>query len=124
MILTSATADAACDAIVDRVDIGGTGYVEMWTASFVTKLATLPMSNPAFGPSSGGTATANAITSDVAADNNGTATVHKMFNGAGIEVWRGTVGVSGADMNFAGGNVFVAGQTVGLSTMTATHPTT
>ncbi len=124
MILTTAAANAACDAIVDLVDVGGAGYVEIWTASFVTKLATLTMSNPAFGSAVAGVATANAIANDVSADNTGTAAVFKIFGGGGTECWRGTVGVTGADMNFAAGVAFVALQIVGLSSMTATHPTT
>ncbi len=120
--ITSAARSAACDAVVDLVDVSGPGYIEIWTSAFGTKLATLVMSNPAFGSASAGVATASAITSDTSADATGTAAVFKIFNGAATEILRGSVGVSGEDINFAGGVAFTAGQTVSISSMTVTMP--
>ncbi len=126
MAITLATAsrNAACNAVVDLVDVSGPGYLEIWTSAFGTKLATLVMANPAFGNAATGVATANTITSDSSADASGTAVVFKMFDGAASEVLRGSVGISGEDINFAGGNVFTAGQTISITSMTVTMPAT
>ncbi len=123
--LTTLARNAACNAIVDLIDAGGgAGYIEIWTAAFATKLATLPFSATAFGAASTGVATANAITSDTTADASGTATLCKIFDFSATEIYRGTVGTTGENINFAGGNVFTAGQTVSISSMTVTMPAT
>ncbi len=114
--------NAACDAIVDLIDAGvGAGYLEIHTSAFGTKLATLTFSDPAFGAAAVGVATASAITSDSSADNTGTAAVFKIFDSAANEVMRGTVGTSGADINFNTVS-WTTGDAISISAMTMTMP--
>lgn len=64
-----------------------------------TLLAELPLSATAFGAPSNGVATANAITSDAAANNTGTASFFRAFKSDGTTaVCDGTVGTSAADL--------------------------
>ena len=67
-----AARNAACDSIVDLIDVGSTdstGDIEIATTGFSTTLAILNFTNPAFGNSSSGVATASAIADDTSADN-------------------------------------------------------
>jgi hypothetical protein len=131
--LTNATASAACDAIVDRLDTGGAGTIKVYTGTIPTDadtavgaqtlLATLTFSATAFGAASNGVATAAAITSDSSADTNGTAAWARLANGAGTTIMDVTVGTSGEDINFNTVS-FVTGATVAISSMTVTVPKT
>jgi len=126
--------DAACNGIVDTID-GGTppGRLEHRTgaqptnvsdASSGTLLGTNLFSNPAFGNSSTGVATANAITNDSSADNSGTAGYFRIYTGAGGDtaaLCQGNTSTSGADLNFDN-NVIVAGGVIAISSMTVTVP--
>lgn len=60
------TRNAIADTVVDRLDVGGTGTLVLRTSGDV-EVATLTFSATAYGAASGGTATANAITSDASA---------------------------------------------------------
>ncbi|MEL7454379.1 MAG: hypothetical protein AAGJ50_13515, partial [Pseudomonadota bacterium] len=107
----TAARNAACDAIVGLLDVGGTGTFELQTAGSV-EVATLTCSATAFGAASSGVATANTITNDSAATGNASpVTRFEAKNGGGTVVWDGTVGESGADMNFTDaavdGNVII-----------------
>ncbi len=86
-----------------------------------TAAATLAMSNPAFGASSSGTITANAITSDTNATGNAspvaTATLE---TGAGTVIVHCAVAASGSDINLSGGLTIGAGDTVSCSSLTYT----
>lgn len=119
--ISTAARDAMCDALVDSVDTGGTGTIEIHTAAFATLLATLTFSATAFGASSSGTATAAAITDDSSADATGTAAVCRIKDGAAATVWEGTVGTAGADINF-NTTSFTAGDAVSITSMTVTVP--
>jgi hypothetical protein len=85
-----------------------------------TLLATLPCS-ATLGSVAAGVLTFNAITAE-AASANGTAGYWRLCtSSAGTTVIaQGTVGVSGADLNFNGGVTFTAGETISVSSFTIT----
>lgn len=126
MALTHSTTarDAATNAVVDLLDpassrlvfrVGGTLGAPGAAA------ATLTFSTPAFGASSSGTATANAITSDTNAAGNASA-VSKFSlqtSGGTIHVY-GDVAASGSDINLTNGLTIAAGDTVSCSSLTYT----
>ncbi|MCC6739455.1 MAG: hypothetical protein IT452_10445 [Planctomycetia bacterium] len=132
----TAARDGACNGIVDLIDGGsGAGFIRIYTgaaptnvadANSGTLLATLTFSDPAFGASSTGVATASAITNDSSADASGDAGHFRIFDSAGGAtgtcIAQGSCGVSGSDMNFAGGVTFVAGGVVAISSFTVTVP--
>jgi hypothetical protein len=122
--LTAAARNAACDAIVDLVDGGSsdsTGDLVLMTAGDV-EVATLAFSNPAFGASSAGVATANALSNDTSATG-GTATKCKVVDRDNVTVWEGTVGItgSGEDVELAS-NIIGAGDIVAVTSCTFTMP--
>lgn len=90
-------------------------------ASPGTAVATLAMSNPAFGAASSGVITASAITSDTNATGNAspvaTATLE---TGAGTVIVHCAVAASGSDINLSGGLTIGAGDTVACSSLTYT----
>ncbi len=74
-------------------------------------LADLRFSATAFAPSSNGVATANAITSDTAANATSTATWFRTFKSDGTTpVFDGSVGASGADLNLNTVNIVANAQ--------------
>jgi hypothetical protein len=129
--ISTSARDGACNAIVDLIDAGsGAGTLAIRTgaapatpatADSGTLLATLTMSDPAFGNSSTGTATASAITSDTNVDNSGTAAHFRIKDSDANVIIQGTVGTSGADINF-NSVTFVAGGTAAISSLTVTVP--
>jgi len=120
--LETGTRNAAVDAVVDLVDDGaGAGSLRVYTTGKGSLLATLPMSDPAFGSASGGVATANSITDDSSADNTGTAAEFDFIDSDTNIVLSGTVGTSGAELNFNSVE-FSAGQTVSVSSFTVSIP--
>lgn len=124
--LSTSARNAACDAIVDLVDNGTTdanGDLVFMTSGDV-EVATLAFSDPAFGASSSGVATANAITSDTDATG-GTAALFKVVDRDNTEVWRGTVGTigSGADLEISVTSIG-AGDTIEVLDFTFTVPAT
>jgi hypothetical protein len=131
-IATSAR-NAAADAVVDLLDAGaGAGYIEIRTgaqpatpntAASGTLLATLPLSDPAFGSAASGTATASAITSDTSADATGTAGWFRGYDSTGAAVIDGSVTATGGggDMTLDSTSI-VAGGTVAVTSWTITMP--
>lgn len=129
--LATSARNAACDAIVDLIDAGaGAGTVAIRTGSQPTNvgdsdtgtlLGTLTFSDPAFGASSTGTATASSITSDTSADNSGTAGHFRVKDSSPAIVCDGTCGTSGTDMVFDNATI-VAGGTIAISSFTVTVP--
>jgi hypothetical protein len=122
--LTAAARNAACDAIVDLVDGGSsdsTGDLVLMTAGD-GEVATLAFSNPAFGASSAGVATASALSNDTSATG-GTATKCKVVDRDNVTVWEGTVGItgSGEDVELAS-NIIGAGDIVAVTSCTFTMP--
>lgn len=131
--ISNAAALAACNAIVDLIDVGGTGKLRIYSGTQPTNpdvaigsqvlLAELTLSSPAFGNAAdlnpGARATANAITSDTSANATGTATWFRVVNQAGTAIIDGSVGTSGADLNIATTSI-VSGATVSVSSWTVT----
>ncbi len=117
--LTTRAKNAALDGIVDEIDSGGLGNLLILDAAG-NELATLPLTNPAFGAASDGSVTANSITTDTTV-NAGTATQFKVFTSGGSEVFRGTVTVTsgGGDLTLTNVNLF-AGDTLAVSSFTLT----
>jgi hypothetical protein len=120
--LTTAARNAACNAIVDLIDVGTTdanGDLLIATSGDV-EVATLACSNPAFGAAATGVATAAAISDDTNATG-GTAAIFWFQDRDNTEVFRGSVGTSGADLNLSS-VVIGSGDTVSVSAFTATMP--
>ena len=122
--LTTAARNAACDAIVDLIDGGTTdanGDLVFMTSGDV-EVATLAMSNPAFGAAAAGVATANTISDDTNATG-GTVAKFKIQNRDNTEVFQGTVTVTsgGGDIEMSSLSVG-ATDTVSVTSMTATMP--
>lgn len=127
-ILDSNLRDTLCDAFVDAIDAGtGAGIIRIYDNSTPrVLLAQLTFSDPAFGASSSGTATASAITADSSADATGTATEFEVAttnDGSTplTTLFNGSVGTSGADINFNTVS-FTTGDNISISSMTVTMP--
>jgi hypothetical protein len=129
--ITTAAANAACDAVVDLIDAGTPpGLLKIYAGTVpananaalggATLLGTLTFSNPAFGAASSGVATASAITSDTSADATGTATFFRITNAAGTVIIQGNVDTSGADLNLSSTSI-TSGGTIAVSSLTYTQ---
>lgn len=121
LTLVAAAKNAALDAITALINVGGAGTLEIHTAAFATKLATLTFSATSFGAAASGTATANSITSDSSADATGTAAALRIKSGAGTSLIDGTVGTSGADINFNTVG-WTSGDNISVSSLTMSVP--
>jgi len=138
MIIANDTAIAAANAAVDLIDVGSTnaaGEVRIYDGTVPTDadtalsgntlLATLVMSNPAFGAAAdaapGATATASAITDDSSADATGTASFFRIVDRDEATILQGTVGTSGADLNLNTVSIVTAA-VVSITSMTYTQP--
>ena len=121
MALTLAT--TMRDAISDAVDalIGTTATLELQDSGN-TEIATITLGNPAFGASSSGVITmAGAPLSDTNATGGVMAKFQIKSGGSTVQI-SGSVGTSGEDINFAGGLVVGAADTVTLTSFTITCP--
>lgn len=122
--------NAAVNAVTALIDAGSPpGLFKVFTGSMPatpetadsgTLLYSTTFSNPSFGAASSGTATANTITSTTAS-NTGTAGYWRAYNAAGTCIMQGSVGTSGADINFNTLS-FLSGQTVTITSLTYTQP--
>jgi hypothetical protein len=131
MKISDAARNAMVDALVDLLDAGsgaatlafrtGTAPASLGTAETGTLLATCTFSDPAFGSSASGTATANAITSDTNVDASGTPGYFRAKDSDGTAVFQGSVGLSASDINFDS-VTWVAGGTVSVTSLTVTQP--
>lgn len=129
--LSTNSRNKCCDALVDEIDAGaGAGTIAIRTgaqptnvgdADSGTLLGTLTFSDPAFGASSTGVATASAITSDTSADASGTAGHFRIKDSAPAIHSDGTCGLGSGDLSFDN-NVIVAGGVIAISSMTITVP--
>lgn len=127
--ITTAGWDLALNAILDVLN--GGGFVEIYdgtqpatpnvAVSSQVKLAKLSLSTTAFGASSGGTKTANAITSSAALAT-GTAAWFRAFKSDDTTaVIDGSVGLSSADM-IINDVALTTGGTVSVSSWTVSMP--
>jgi hypothetical protein len=130
--ITTAARNAAADAVVDLVDVGGTGTLRIYDGtapadanaalSGNTLLAQLTMSATAFGTAAAGVATAAAITQDSSADATGTATFFRILSGAGtpLVIMQGSVGTATADL-VLNSVAISSGAAVSVSSLTYTQ---
>ena len=86
-----------------------------------TLLGTLTMHDAAFGAATGGTATANAITSDAAADASGTPAFARGKDSSGNTVGDFTWGVSGSGACIIGAATITEGTEIAITSMTPSH---
>lgn len=129
--ISTAARNAAANGIVDLLDGGAAaGYIEIrdgaqpagpGTAATGVLLATLPLSDPAFGDAVDGVATANAITSDTTADASSTATWFRAYDSNAVAVIDGSAGEAATDLILDNATI-VAGGTVAVSSWTITMP--
>lgn len=120
--LTTAARNAACNAIVDLIDVGSTdanGDLVIATSGDV-EVATLACSNPAYGAAATGVATASAISDDTSATG-GTAARFWFQDRDNTEVFRGTAGTGSEELVLSTVTI-PAAATVSVSGFTATMP--
>jgi len=126
--------DNITDLVVDHIDDGpGAGYIEHRTGtrpanceagSTGTLLGTNVFSDPAFGASSGGTATAGAIADETNAVG-GTAGYFRVYESTGTTcIFQGNSGTGSETMVFTPTNVIVTGGTIKVTAFTVTTPLT
>ena len=123
-------ANAACNAVVDTLNAGllriydGTQPGSCNSAvSTQVKLAELTLGNPAFGDSTAGVATAEAITKDSAADAKGTATWFRVLQAAGnTAMFDGSVGTETANLVLNSVSIQTVAE-VSVTSFTYTQPT-
>ena len=124
MAVTHPTAvrNGIADFVVDQLDEGTPPGKLVFRTSGDVQVATLTFSNPAFGSASGGTATAGAITSDVAATG-GTIAKATLENAAGTTKVSCSVTATGGGGDITLSSVVVSAlQTVAVSSLTYTGP--
>jgi len=124
---TTAVRNGIADHVVDQLDPGGPGKLKFRLAGTAASpgsvVATLTFSATAFGAAAGGTATANAITSDTNATGNASAVATATLETAGgTVIVHCAVGSSGSDINMSGGLTIGAGDTVSCSSLTYSAP--
>lgn len=122
--LSNAAAKAMCDALVDLVDVGGAGDIVIMAAADAV-LCTIACSATAFGAAttaSPAVATLAGVPLSNTASGAGTAIAHKFQDGSNTEVWRGSVGTSGADLNLSSTTIAVS-DTVTITAYTVSQPT-
>jgi len=126
MAVTHSTAarNAATDAVTALISTSGNLVFRTSPSSVAspgTAVATLPLSATAFGASSSGTATANAITSDTNATGNASPVAFATLQtSGGTIVIHCAVAASGSDINMTNGLTVAAGDTVSCSSLTYT----
>ena len=132
--LTAVAASAAADAVVDLIDVGTSGILEIYgdtiptdadtAVGAQTKLAILTFGDPAFGAASSGVATANAIGSEDSALDTDTATWFRISRqGAAATIMDGTVGTATSDLILNTVSIVTAA-VVSISAGTYTQPLT
>ena len=126
MAVTHSTAarNAATDAVTALIGASGQLVFRISPSTVAapgTAVATLPLSTTAFGASSTGTATANAITTDTnAAGNASPVAFATLQTSGGTVVIQCAVAASGSDINMSNGLTVTAGDTVACSSLTYT----
>ena len=131
MALTTQISTAARNAMADALAaLFNSGFIDIYDGAqpagpgtaitSQTKLAHLALSATAFGSSSGGVATANAITTSNAIAT-GTAAWFRATSSGGTAYLDGSVGTSGCNIN-VNSVAFVSGAPVSVSAFTLTEP--
>ncbi len=126
--LSTRARNLGCDAVGDDLNTGkirirtSTQPTNVGDADSGTLLATCTFGATAFGASSTGTKTANAITSDTNAAASGTAGHFRLYRSDNTTIHSdGTCGQGSGDLSFDN-SVIVAGGTVAISAFTLTQP--
>lgn len=132
MLISNTLASDMANQFGDLIDAGGSaGALKFWTGSAPahttdadsgTRLATCTFSHPSFASASAGVATANTITDDSSTPASGTVGYWRAYDSTGTCVAQGSVGTSGADINF-NTLAWTSGGIVHISSMTFTQPT-
>lgn len=131
--LPDASQQAACDAVVDRTDVGGAGSLRIYTGSQPadadtapsgTLLVTIALAATAFGAAnSSGTATLASTPRSGTGAAAGTAGWFRVLSGGGATVFDGQVTATGGGGQLELDNTSIAvGQTVNISSLTYTQP--
>ena len=126
MAVTHPTAvrNGIADYVVDLLDVGSTnaaGQIELQTSGDV-EVATLAMSNPAFGAAASGIATANSITDDSSATGGTVAKgVLQDRDEGDVVLFSVTATGGGGDLELSSVSVG-AGDTVQITSLTYTAP--
>lgn len=118
----AAVRNSIADGVVDQLDLGSgnaEGQLILRTSGDV-EVATLDMSNPAFGAAAAGVATAAAISDDPSATG-GTTTKFTLEDRDSAIIIEGDVGTGGTDIVLSS-NVIAATDTVSISSLTYTAP--
>lgn len=121
--LSTGARNAACNGIVDLLDIGSgdaTGDIRIGTAGMALQLALLTFANPAFGAAATGVATAGTIASDTNTVA-GTAAEFQARDRDNALVFSGSVGAGSGDINL-NSVTFTTGGTCAISSFTVTVP--
>ena len=121
--IPDSTRNAISDAVAALVDAGAGPGALVYVAAGDVEVATLTFSDPAFGASAAGVATANAITSDSDATG-GDVVAGILQDSDANEVIRGDASAAGGGGAFeiTGGTLIPAGVTVSCSSLTITTP--
>lgn len=132
--LANVVAIAACDAIVDLLDVGGAGSLRVRTgaqpaqgddAATGTLLATFTLAATAFGAAADANPHADAVAAaiaDATAVATGTAGYYEVLNNAGTVQWTGSITATGGggDLTLAS-TAITNGQTVSVTSWTFRH---
>jgi len=123
----TAVRNAIADFVVGQLDGSDPGQLVFRLTGSAgspgAAVATLTLSQPAFGAASSGTATADTITSDTNAAGNASAVATATLqDGAGNVIVHCAVAGSGSDINLTGGLTIGAGDTVSCSALTYSAP--
>ena len=118
----TAVRDGMCNFVVDQLDEGTPPGTLVLQTSGNSEVATLTFSNPAFGASSSGTATANPITDDNSASG-GTVAKARLKNAAGTDKIICSVTATGGGGDIELDDITIgAGQVVAITSLTYTAP--
>jgi hypothetical protein len=113
---------AAADLVVDRIDAGSAaGTIKFYTAGFGALMTTVTFSDPAFAAASSGqaTMTPGAITGTISLSGTNVMAAFRIEDSDTNEVFNGSVGLSGADINLTN-TTFNQNDTVTINSITYT----
>ena len=129
LTITAACANAMADAATALVDATAAGTLQISTTEDdyvgAELLSEITLLTTAYGAASGGVCTLDVTggLSDVSAAGTGTAAFGRVIDGAGTEIFKGTVGTSGTDFIIDNTSI-ITGQTVNLISGSFTMPLT